>query len=142
MVKGINNQTELKNMKKTKSKSSPEELKEYREYVRKRLSELTPTLQKAAVGDFSLEIEIPGKEDEFSELCVGLNLMMEDLRELDATRRLTEQERGKAEEERKKRLLELEKWRNLTTGREMRMVELKKEITELENKINKLENQS
>lgn len=120
---------------KTKVKSGSSELKEYRAHVRKRLSELTPTLQKAAIGDFSMEIKIPRKEDEFSELFVGLNLMMEDLKELEETRRKTEEERRKIEQERQRRLVELEKWRKLTTERELKMIELKKEISELKRKL-------
>jgi len=121
-----------------KAKSKPEELKEYKEYVKKSLSELTPILQKAAVGDFTKEIEIPKKEDEFSELFVGLSLMMEDLRELEEARKKTEVEGKKTEVERQKRLFELERWRKLTTERELRMVELKKEISALKEEVEKL----
>jgi methyl-accepting chemotaxis protein len=121
-----------------KAKSKPEELKKYKEYVKKSLSELTPILQKAAVGDFTKEIEIPKKEDEFSELFVGLSLMMEDLRELEEARRKTEEERKKTEAEHQKRLFELERWRKLTTERELKMVELKKEIDTLKEEIEEL----
>ena len=121
-----------------KAKSKPEELKKYKEYVKKSLSELTPILQKAAVGDFAKEIEIPKKEDEFSELFVGLSLMMEDLRELEEARKKTEEERERTEAERKKRLSELEKWRKLTTERELKMVELKKEISTLKGETERL----
>lgn len=120
-----------------KAKSEPKELKKYKEYVKKSLSELTPILQKAAVGDFTKEIEIPKKEDEFSELFVGLSLMMEDLRELEEARKKTEEERKKTEVERQKRLSGLEKWRKLTTERELKMVELKKEISTLKEEIEK-----
>ena len=121
-----------------KAKSEPEELKKYKEYVKKSLSELTPILQKAAVGDFTKEIEIPKKEDEFSELFVGLSLMMEDLRELEEVRKKTEEERERTEAERKKRLSELERWRKLTTERELKMVELKKEISTLKEETERL----
>jgi len=121
-----------------KAKSKPEKLKKYKEYVKKSLSELTPILQKAAVGDFTKEIEIPKKEDEFSELFVGLSLMMEDLRELEEVRKKTEEERKKTEAERQIRLSELEKWRKLTTDRELKMVELKKEIDRLIEEISRL----
>ncbi len=60
------------------AKSHLDELKKYKEYVKKRLAELTPILQKAAIGDFSEKIEIPEKEDEFSELFTGLSLMLDD----------------------------------------------------------------
>lgn len=127
-----------KSNSKTKANSAPKELKKYRAYVRKRLSELTPILQKTAVGDFLQKIKIPSKEDEFSEIYVGLNLMMEDLKELEETRRKTEEERRKTEGERQKRLVELERWRQLTTERELKMIELKKEIERLTEEVERL----
>ncbi len=108
-----------------------QELKKYKEYVKERLAKLTPILQKAAVGDFTEKIETPEKEDEFSELFVGLSLMIDDLRELEKVR-----ERG--EKEKKERLVQLERWRQLTTGRELKMVELKQEIKALKEEIKKL----
>ena len=110
------------------AKSHLDELKKYKEYVKKRLAELTPILQKAAIGDFSEKIEIPEKEDEFSELFTGLSLMLDDLREL-------EKIRAEIEEEKRKRLNELEQWRKITMGRELKMVELKEKIKELNEEI-------
>lgn len=112
------------------SNSEEKELKKYKEYVKKRLAKLTPLLQKAAVGDFSEKIEIPQKEDEFSELLVGLSLMVEDLKGL-------EEERKKIEGERKKRLFELERWKRFTTGRELKMIELKRELERLKQEFQK-----
>ena len=103
-------------------------LQKYKEYVRKRLSELTPIMQKASVGDFSKSIKVPKKEDEFTELYVGLSLMLEDLKALDVARK-------EAEKEMAKRLVELEKWQKVTTERELKMVELKKRIKELQKQL-------
>ncbi len=58
------------------------ELVEFKQYVSNRLSTLTPFLQKYALGDFSATITIPDVEDEFTELLVGLTLMVEDFREM------------------------------------------------------------
>jgi len=58
------------------------EMEQYREYVSARLSQLSPLMQSYAMGDFSETIEIPEEEDEFSELLVGLSLMVDDVREL------------------------------------------------------------
>lgn len=116
-------------------KSSSKELEKHKEYVKKRLAELTPIIQKAAVGDFSVQIKIPEKEDEFSELLVGLSLMMDDLRELERVRRTSGQER-------RKRLEELERWRELTTGREIKMVALKERVVQLKKEIKKLKGQT
>ncbi len=109
----------------------PKTLDEYRDYVKKRLAALTPLLQKAAMGDFTSEIEIPEKEDEFTELLVGLSLMMDDLRQLKEMQEIIE-------DERKKRLEELEQWRKLIVGRETRMIDLKKQIFDLKQEIEKL----
>jgi len=109
-------------------KPDSKELKEYKEYVRKRLTKLTPILQKAAMGDFTEEIKIPEKEDEFSELLVGLSLMIDDLRELKKVQE-------KVEKERIERLAELERWKKITVGRELKMAELKQEIEKLKEEI-------
>ena len=116
------------------AKTISKELDKHKEYVKKRLAELTPILQKAAVGDFVGKIKIPEKEDEFSELLVGLSLMMDDLQELQKIREKSEREAGE-------RLRELEQWRRLTTGREIKMTELKDEIKSLNSEIKKLKEQ-
>lgn len=60
---------------------SAKDMREFKKYITKRLGTLVPVLQKAAMGDFSENIEIPEKEDECTELLVALNLMIDDLRE-------------------------------------------------------------
>ena len=57
-------------------------LKKYKEYVSARLGKVSPLLVKYAMGDFSQTIEIPEKEDEFTELLVGMNLLVDDIKEL------------------------------------------------------------
>lgn len=61
--------------------SVEKELENYKTNTAKRLSELTPFLQRIATGDFSTTPDVPLEEDEFTELLVGLHLMIEDLRE-------------------------------------------------------------
>ena len=58
------------------------EVEQYKETVSTRLSQLSPFLQKYALGDFSESIEVPGEEDEFTELLVGLRLMVDEIKEL------------------------------------------------------------
>jgi two-component system, cell cycle sensor histidine kinase PleC len=58
------------------------EVETYKKFVSEQLSQLTPLLQKYALGDFSKEIEIPEEENEFTELFVGLRLMVDDVKEL------------------------------------------------------------
>ncbi len=61
---------------------SKSELEQYKQYASTRLSQIIPMLQRYAMGDFSENIEIPEKEDEFTGILVGLNLMLDDIREL------------------------------------------------------------
>jgi PAS domain S-box-containing protein len=58
------------------------EMAAYRDRVSARLSQLSPFLQSYALGDFSQTIEIPEEEDEFTELLVGLTLMVDDIKEM------------------------------------------------------------
>ncbi|MHB1118168.1 MAG: PAS domain-containing protein, partial [Minisyncoccota bacterium] len=77
-------------------------LENYKKNTAETLSRLTPILQKAAAGDFSVDVAIPEKEDEFTELIVGLSLMIEDLRELEQTRKKIEEEKMTVVEEKRK----------------------------------------
>lgn len=48
---------------------------------RKKLAALTPIFAKASIGDFSQDVEIPEGDDELIELCVGIQIMLEVIRE-------------------------------------------------------------
>ncbi len=76
--------------------TNEKELEKYKNNTARRLSELTPFLQRAATGDFSIIPEIPYQEDEFTELLVGLRLMTEDLHE---AKRITEEYSGRLEKQ-------------------------------------------
>lgn len=83
------------------------ELENYKVNTAKKISQLTPFLQRAATGEFSGgSIPVPEKEDEFTELLVGLKLMLDDLGELDQEREKSEAEKieaiKKTEEDRRK----------------------------------------
>jgi PAS domain S-box-containing protein len=58
------------------------ELERYKQKVADRLHALTPFLQKYAMGEFSETLQIPDVEDEFTELIVGISLMVDDFREI------------------------------------------------------------
>ncbi len=77
------------------------ELEKAKEHTAETLSHLTPILQKTATGDFTHYPELPKEEDEFTELLVGLRLMLDDLRELDLARERNEQEKIFAVEEKR-----------------------------------------
>jgi PAS domain S-box-containing protein len=55
--------------------------KDYRQHVKERLDALSEIFAKAAVGDFSSNLEIPEEEDEFTELYAGIQIMLEVIRE-------------------------------------------------------------
>jgi len=65
---------------------SEPDLEKYKGYASDRLNQILPLLQKYALGDFSESVEIPEREDEFTELLVGLDLMADDVRELISVR--------------------------------------------------------
>lgn len=72
-----------------------------------------------------LEIKVKARTKELQELNQGLEEKVKE--------RTKEIEKSKKEIE--KKVFELEKWYNLTIGRELKMVELKKRISCLENKL-------
>lgn len=78
-----------------------ETLDKYKEFVKKRLEPISDILAIIAAGDFSRKLEIPPENDEFAELYVGLDFMMEDLHE-------HKKKRDKAEFELKKHQQHLE----------------------------------
>jgi signal transduction histidine kinase len=57
-------------------------LEEYRRYVRDKLKTISSIFESIAAGDFSVKIEVPQEEDEFTELLVGLKILIEDVQEL------------------------------------------------------------
>lgn len=75
--------------------TTEKELEEYKINTANRLATLTPILQKTATGDFTEKIKIPTKEDEFTELLVGLSLMIDDLKEMEVVRKKAEEEKIK-----------------------------------------------
>lgn len=72
---------------------------DYTERVRMRLAAIAPIMEKISIGDFSQNIPLPDSEDEFTELFVGLNLMIDDLRFMfEENRRRSEESRRRSEE--------------------------------------------
>ncbi len=54
---------------------------DYREYVKRLLMSIAPVIEKVSLGEFDRTINIPeGTHDEFTELLVALNMMIEDLK--------------------------------------------------------------
>ena len=64
-----------------KSAKYHNELEEYKEKVLEKLNILYPVFAKASIGIFSDDVEITEDEDEFSELFVGVQIMLDVIRE-------------------------------------------------------------
>jgi PAS domain S-box-containing protein len=56
-------------------------LEEYKKFIKQRLEPISDILAHIAAGDFSKKLDIPAEDDEFTELYVGFDFMMEDLQE-------------------------------------------------------------
>lgn len=57
------------------------ELARYQQHIRRRLKTLTPIFAKAVIGDFSAQVPLPKKEDELTEFFVGVQIILETIRE-------------------------------------------------------------
>lgn len=102
----------------------------------KRLSEITPVLQKVSLGDFTERLPIPEEGDEFTPLLIAINLMIDDFSGMVQSMKKKTDELEKRTEELKeiKENLELEVERR--TERLEGQVE---EIKEAEGKLKKSE---
>jgi len=93
----------------------------YKKNILEKLNNIIPILQKISMGDFSEKIEIPEAEDEFTELLVAIKLMAEDLE--------------KASKKANSKIEEVQEINKVMVNREMKMIELKQKITELEKQL-------
>jgi len=98
-----------------------------REHIISPLKELTTLCQKVRKGDFKVRTKIQSKT-EIGELAQSFNAMTKDLSEY----RSALEEKTK---ELQKRVEELERFHRVTVGRELKMVELKKEIAKLKKEL-------
>ena len=95
---------------------------------------------KVGEGDFDIRFKIK-TNDEIQELSEGLELMANDLKksrsELDEYNKMLERKVAAKTEELELKLEELEKFKKYTIDRELKMIELKREISGLKEKLNK-----
>jgi len=89
------------------------------EDIGKRINEILEVLQKAASGNLNVSAPISEKTDELDALAAGINMMIEEVRE-----------RTKELEQKNE---ELARFNKMAVGRELKMIELKKKVGELEN---------
>lgn len=64
----------------------------YKRQVRRTLARLEPVFARAAVGDYSRNLKVPEKEDEFLDLFVGIQIMIEVIRDQLAELRRTNED--------------------------------------------------
>ncbi|MCB0429236.1 MAG: PAS domain S-box protein [Flavobacteriales bacterium] len=57
------------------------ELDAYKDLVQAKLADLVPVFARAMIGDFSKDVPYAGSEDEFSELYVGVQIMLDVIRD-------------------------------------------------------------
>ncbi len=108
--------------------------------ITKLIFELRDAAEKISKGSLNIKIKSKSK-DEIGQLANSFNKMTLELKKSKAelekySKNLEEQVKSRTKELQSK-VYELEKFNKLTIGREMRMVELKKRIKELEAKLKK-----
>lgn len=118
------------------------DLNSYKEFVRQRLEALHDIFGAGSIGDFSKDVPGLMPTDEFYETYIGIQLMIDSVREQEAelehrveqrTKQLADQE-GKLKElvaQLKKRTDELERINKLMIDREHKMIDLKKQVARL-----------
>lgn len=57
------------------------DLEAYKKWLAGRLSELAPVFAKAAIGNFDSQVEVPEQEDELTEFFVGVQIILDTIRE-------------------------------------------------------------
>lgn len=56
-------------------------LQQYQLHIKQQLKLLTPIFSKAVIGDFSAQVPVPDKEDELTEFFVGVQIILDAIRE-------------------------------------------------------------
>jgi signal transduction histidine kinase len=57
------------------------DLERYQRHIRRQLKSLAPIFAQAAIGDFSGQVTLPKEEDELTEFFVGVQIMLDTIRE-------------------------------------------------------------
>lgn len=91
-------------------------------------AQILDVIQKVASGDFSAQVEISDKKDEFDSVAMGINMMIDDLK-------CNFEKEKAAAEELAARNKELEMFHDLAIGRELKMGKMAKELEELRKKV-------
>lgn len=103
------------------------ELEKYKKETSKRLEELIPVFQKIANGDFSSEVSIPEREDEFTPLVITLSMLLDDLKFLDKENKTKTEELEESKKNLEAKVEQLENFQRIVVGRELKMKDLKEE---------------
>ncbi len=110
----------------------------------KPLIKLINIINEISKGNLDVKIDLPRKH-ELSHLSEAVKLMISELK---ASKRIREQYQhelknkvAKRTDELNSKIQELESYNKLSVGRELKMIELKKKIKELEKQLNKMQNE-
>ena len=87
------------------------------------LEEILDAIQKIALGDFKVKIRVNESNDELNSIAIGINMLNEELYSMN--------------QELQKKINDLKVMNDLMVGRELKMIELKKEVESLKRQINK-----
>lgn len=113
------------------------EFDDYQKRIQDKFLDLVDIMANVAQGDFSRKPEFTEDEEELSGLLVGLRFMIEDLEQIKKQQEAAQNAVEEKIEELRKRSVELEKMNKFMVGRELKMRELKREITALKQKLKK-----
>ena len=110
-------------------------LEKYKKETSKRLEELIPVFQKIANGDFTSEVSIPEKEDEFTPLIITLSMLLDDLKFLDKENKTKTEELENSKKNLEAKVEQLENFQKIVVGRELKMKDLKDENESLKSRL-------
>lgn len=113
-------------------------LEKYKKEISKRLEEMVPIFQKIANGDFTSEVSIPEKEDEFTPIIISLSMLLDDLKFLDKENKSKTEELEKSKKNLETKVEQLENFQRIIVGRELKMIELKEEIQRTSKRLEEL----
>ncbi len=102
-----------------------------------RIAGIIEVISRVARGDYSVQAELSGQNDEIDSLALGINMMIDDItslfNELNSAKELLEKKVTERTTELENKIKELKDFNDLAVGREIKMIALEKELKKLKN---------